>query len=47
MLQLSLQQYSPGPQTAWLHGSLTHSSFEHRMSSGMQMPPQFGQHFVP
>src|SRR5262245_35142948 len=47
MLQLSLQQNSPGLHQLRPHGSLTHSSFEHRMSSGMQMPPQFGQHFVP
>jgi hypothetical protein len=46
-LQLSLQQYSPGPQVASLQGSHLHSFFEHRTSSGMQMPPHFGQHFVP
>jgi hypothetical protein len=47
MLQLSLQQYSPGPQITWLHGSFTHRSSEHGMSWGMQMPPHCGQQVEP
>jgi hypothetical protein len=46
-LQLSLQQYSPGPQIASLHCTCAQRSSEHGVSTGTQIPPQFGQHVVP
>lgn len=46
-LQLSLQQYSPGPHVTSLQGVLAQSSSEQVTPWGTQMPPQFGQQVVP
>jgi hypothetical protein len=47
MLQLSLQQNSPGPQIVSLHGSPPQSSVLHGVSGGRHIPPQYEQHVVP
>ena len=48
MPQLSLQQYSPGPQNVCPHRSPTHSACGHGAPFGTQIPPpQTSQQWVP